>query len=522
MRLFEYILDFLSVPVFYLSMIFFCVVGGGNEFSPSLPIDLLYQMGFDVHTYYYVSLFLAGICGALIWVINPFRENTKNKYGGAKWATNNEIKKMGLFEPKGIILGVKSGKYIRIDEPLSTLIYAPPGSGKTQGNVIPPLLTNDNSMIVHDPKGELFDKTNKRRELFSKIIKFSPGEEGSVKWNPFSKDHLPEKFNDIQTYCSRISISQMPTEKGQESMWIIEARSLFMFWSLYLIWKNGETSFRTILENILSDEDQQETIAEILDENSENDKFPSRIRLEGNSMIAKAEKEFAGVLSSCKSAMSVHLDENVAENMSASDFNIKDLRDETTTIYLCVKNVDQTRLSPLLTMFFEIATMVFLDHEPTKEEKSVTFMMDEFVRLGKMQELLEMPAIGRSYRFNCIYVCQSESQIVDIYGREGANKLKNTCAYHVVFAQNEYDVAEKISKSIGNRTLKKKSFSSQKGTFARGTSESEEGLPLWSAQDIQSMPFGDIFILKQNAYNRPVKCKSAFWFNDNNMKKLVE
>jgi type IV secretion system protein VirD4 len=85
------------------------------------------------------------------------------KYGFGRFANKSDIKKQNLNFQKGIILGKLGRKFIRFDKPLSLLVLAPPGTGKTAGIVIPTLLTIENSVIVHDPKGELYDITNKRR-----------------------------------------------------------------------------------------------------------------------------------------------------------------------------------------------------------------------------------------------------------------------------------------------------------------------------------------------------------------------
>lgn len=455
--------------------------------------------------------------GALFALFNPFT-SPDSSYGNAHWASEKEVKKLGLRASSGMILGMLRGGYIRVSDPLCALIYAPPGSGKTAGAVIPTLLSCSNSMIVHDPKGELLDKTGPRRSLAGKVIKFAPGEAESAKWNPFSRRELPRDWADIQTAIDRIANSLF-LGKDEGDFWTLEARSIFMFWALFLVHKNGETSFPEILEKALETSDPQGLIAESLDNNKD---LPGRIKTEGNGLLAKAEKEFAGCLGTFKSKMGIFLDARVANNLSGSDFSLWDLRKEMTTIYLCVKNTDQSRLKAILTLFFEVATLVNLDHEPTKDELSVTLVLDEFVRLGRMQEVLEMPAIGRSFRLNAMFVCQSKSQLVGIYGREGADQLINTCAFHLFYAQNEIHVAEEISKSIGTTTRKRVSSSGKSGEWNKSKSENMEGVPLILPQEILSLPFGEIMICRQNSFETPVKCSAAFWFKDKALIKAME
>ena len=520
------LMDFSTILVFYL--IFWAGVVFFGELPLSLdnlylnaPLLALKKLSFPYPDWFQYSFLGALGVAAFVPILNPFRTKS-GLYGSAHFAVEKEIKQMGLRDKTGLILAVKGRDYIRTNEPLSCLIYAPPGSGKTAGIIIPSLISCSNSAIVHDPKGELYAKTHRRRSEFSKIIKFSPGEAGSLQWNPLSKEELPSQWEDIENHVDRISSTVIPDNpKNPGDHWPRAARNFFMFWALFLIHRDGETSLPSILEEPLKTSSVQDSIAVIIDEFETT--LPKRVLYAGNSLINSPEGEFGSILSTFQTNLSVFFDSRVAANLSGSDFSLKDLRNERTTIYLTVKNSDQTRLKSILGLFFETATLTMLDHEPTKDEYPVTAYLDEFVRMARMQELLEMPAIGRSYKFNAIYVCQSISQIVDIYGQSGADQLKNTCAYHVIFAQNEQKVAEDISKSIGNVTRSKLSESSgSKGSFTKSKSESKEGFALIMPQQIMSMKKGRLLICQQNNFETPVDAKIAFWFLDSAIKDHVQ
>ncbi|MBW1615590.1 MAG: type IV secretory system conjugative DNA transfer family protein [Deltaproteobacteria bacterium] len=514
--------DIISVISGYIIFCGITVIKSVSSFHIAAPFFYAKYTSFPYPNWFiYISI---GFCFYLLifLLFNPFRRSSEI-YGGAHWAQSREIKKFGLYEKQGVILGEKFGKYIRTDAPLSTLVYAPPGTGKTAGIIIPSLLSCDNSVIAHDPKSELFEKTSKYRAGFSRIIKFSPGDSDSAKWNPLSKKELPEEWPDIEKIVSQIAHSFFTSEKNKEdSMWVREARSMFIFWALFLIATNGETSFPEIFKKSLTlDEapDLQSVIALEIEEKKEI--LPDRVTLEGNALIAKAEREFSGVLGTYKSYMNIFSDSRVAKNLSRSDFSLKDLRKEKTSIYLTVKNADQTRLKPILTLFFEAATLAALDHEPKPDEESITLFIDEFVRLGRMKEVLEMSAIGRSYRINAVFVCQSISQLIDIYSKEGADKLKNTCAYHCIFTQNEAQIARDISESIGKKTRKRKSKSKQATKFFGSVQEGQEGIPLILPQEIMSLPKDKVLILVQNNFQTPILAKPALWFQDKTLSKFI-
>jgi type IV secretion system protein VirD4 len=450
---------------------------------------------------------------------NPYRRG--GTYGGAHFASEREIRNdLKLRGDQGVILGIHRNEYLRMNEPLSVLVYAPPGSGKTAGIIIPSLLSCGNSALVHDPKGELYDKTaGFRMRNKQHIIRFEPAAAISAKWNPLGKEELPETWSERISYIDRIANNLVNAGKQGDDYWTREARSLFVFFALFLVFRDGESSLPGVREFALSQADPQGFVADLL-ENTPG--LPQRVIEEGNGILAKSGNEFSGVFGTFKSFLNSFGDEFIAANIRASDFRLRDLRESDTTIYLVVRNSDQSRLRLFASLFFELATLVLIHAEPAPGERKVTFYLDEFVRLGNMREVLQMPAISRSFKVNVLFVVQSMSQIVDIYGQSGADQLRNTCSYHIVFAQNEQKIAEDISRSIGNRTRKKMTFSSGERNITRNTSEAEEGIPLVLSQEVMSLPAFETLVLMQSHFETPVRAKAAAWFRDAAMKKRVE
>ena len=67
---------------------------------------------------------------------------------------------MGLGKKQGLLLGVYKGKYLCEYSFQHVLLFAPTGSGKGVGFVIPNLLFWTDSVIVHDVKGENYELTS--------------------------------------------------------------------------------------------------------------------------------------------------------------------------------------------------------------------------------------------------------------------------------------------------------------------------------------------------------------------------
>ncbi|MDR1207081.1 MAG: type IV secretory system conjugative DNA transfer family protein [Rickettsiales bacterium] len=105
----------------------------------------------------------------------------------------------GLFKGFIIVLGKFKKKFLMLDETLSVLCVAPPGTGKTMGVVLPTIFKCDGvSMIINDPKPELDGYTSGYRAKIGPvfIINWAGQDDPSrgvyyPSWNPLSPEHVP-------------------------------------------------------------------------------------------------------------------------------------------------------------------------------------------------------------------------------------------------------------------------------------------------------------------------------------------
>ncbi|BBD10148.1 type IV secretory system conjugative DNA transfer family protein [Desulfovibrio ferrophilus] len=514
---------------------------------------------------------LAAIAGGTLWIIcNPFAWfHGKNEYGGAHWAKKKELKKKhkkgghGLLGKTGLIIGVyRKGLrryFLRIAEPLSVLIHAGPGTGKTAGVIIPALLSCEHSAVIHDSKGEIHDLTHHYRGQWTKVIRFAPGEPESARWNPLAATELPKLrkgavvgseawtrwWEQVEIVVERIGVSLLPNDKAdQTDHWTQSARAMWTFWCLMDIYENSESSVPAVLDRALMG-DRQISIEKALMEHEDDPHLPSRVFKEGTRFRDMEQKQFDSVTSTFEAKLQVYLSGTVARNVSSSDFSIRELRREPTTIYVVIKEADQERLKGLISAFFEQCALVLKEEIPNLPKDSfwarikrglgmergkvydqrITYFLDEFVRLARMDEVLTIPDTGRGYGMSAIFVAQSIHQLAAIYGDKRARQLLDTCSYRIVYSQSDQQVCNEISKAIGNQTRIKKTRQQNRATITGGsTSEVSEGVPLILPQDIGTLEVkrrGRCLIIKSGLASIPVDAEGAFWFKYNEFKRLI-
>lgn len=170
----------------------------------------------------------------LIKEFNPygndkFAEKSSNK------ATKEDIEKMGLLNGFMMVLGYFKKKPLMMDECLSALCVAPPGTGKTQGVVLPTIFDCPGvSMIINDPKPELKQKSSAYRATIGPVFIMNwAGQDDPERgiyypsWNPLSPEHVPFNTEQRDLYIDSIC-NVLVAEKASSSAdphWTISGRA---------------------------------------------------------------------------------------------------------------------------------------------------------------------------------------------------------------------------------------------------------------------------------------------------------
>ena len=209
-----------------------------------------------------------GILFASVWGLRsnlmdwlPFKKR-ESIHGDAKWADEDDIRKAGLRSKKGLIMGKDKKGFLIADGFQHTLLFAPTGSGKGVGFVIPNLLFWTDSVFVHDIKLENYELTSGwRKSRGQKVYCWCPA-------NPDGKSHCYNPLDWISTKkgqmvddVQKIGSLLMP----EQDFWVNEARSLFLGVVLYLVAVPEKiTSFGEVVRTMRSD-DVTYNLAVVLD-----------------------------------------------------------------------------------------------------------------------------------------------------------------------------------------------------------------------------------------------------------------
>lgn len=474
---------------------------------------------------------------ALLVVLNPLRFSRVD-YGGASFATSAMFAKMGLTAGSGIVLGQVGRKLLIYKKPLSALVLAPPGAGKTTGVVIPTLLSFKGSVVINDPKGEVFHATAGWRARLGPVhrIEWNKGAKSTC-WNPLSWSSLPADPSAMEIAVDRLAAIFVQADKAKGAdFWVKSARealSGIVLFHLYEAKRAGkEATFADVLSwmavagDVEEDDDANDPIGMHYRRAAGIAKiegYPRRVVDSLNGIANQNFRSRADVLKTAEMGLAVFRNSYVAEATSRSDFDLNGLRSskKPVSVYVVVPPENADVFGPITGALIELAGLMSV----SAKGRPILFMLDEVPELPALDIVKRGPAIGRGQDVRFVIIAQDVGQLVQRYDKTGFDTIMTTTSYKVVLTQNHPETQEQISRMIGNITREKSSKSRQtsmKLSASGSVSRSLEGVPLVRPEELGSMRNGDQLVLAQQFMRHPIKSKTAFYFKHGVLKRRAK
>lgn len=450
----------------------------------------------------------------------PFKKK-ETIHGDAKWASARDLKKAGLRAKQGMLLGRDTkGKLLIAGGYQHALLFAPTGSGKGVGFVIPNLLFWDDSVFVHDIKLENYEITSgfRSEKLKQKVYLWNPASPEGMShcYNPL--DWISEKPGQIVDDVQKIGNLLIP----KQDFWENEARSLFVGVTLYLAAVPEKvTSFGEIVRTLRSD-DVVYNLAVVLDTIGKQIHPVAYMNIAA--FLQKADKERSGVVSTLNSRLELWANPLIDTATASSDFDISTFKRVPTTVYVGLTPDNLKRLEPLMQVFYQQAANLLTRRMPTDEDKyGVMFMMDEFPTLGKMEIFKTGIAYFRGYKVRLFLIIQDTEQLKDIYEAAGMNSFLSNSTYRITFAANNYETAELISKLVGNKTAEQISANRPRyldlNPASRTLHVSETQRALLLPQEVINLHRDQQILLIESS--PPIKSKKIKYYQDSTFTKRL-
>ncbi len=447
-------------------------------------------------------------------------------YGSARWAEKGEVKSAGLLGADGVVLGRYERDYLRHDGPEHVLCFAPTGSGKGVGLVVPSLLTWPGSAIVHDIKGENWQLTAGFRARHGRVLLFDPTNPKSSAYNPLLEVRRGEwEVRDVQNIADILVDPEGSLEKRNH--WEKTSHALLVGAILHVLYAEGDKTLAGVAA-FLSDPKRpiESTLAAMMKTSHLGEAGPHPvIASAARELLNKSDNERSGVLSTAMSFLGLYRDPVVAEVTRRCDWRITDMvgGKRPTTLYLVVPPSDINRTKPLIRLILnQVGRRLTEDLQAKTGRHRLLLMLDEFPALGRLDFFESALAFMAGYGLKSFLIAQSLNQIEKAYGPN--NSILDNCHVRVSFATNDERTAKRVSDALGTATEMKamKNYAGHRLSPWLGhlmVSRSETARQLLTPGEIMQLPPTDEIVMV--AGTPPIRAKKARYYEDVRFKERI-
>ncbi|MGK7379742.1 VirD4-like conjugal transfer protein, CD1115 family [Planococcus sp. 1R117A] len=369
------------------------------------------------------------------------------------------------------------------------------GSGKGQSYVIPNLLNNkEETLIVTDPKGELFDQTAAiKREQGYQVFQID-----FINFNQDRYNLLDYVLDDQDAQSVSVTIAKNSTKDGKEDFFMERAQKMLAGLIVYCKSEIPGASMQDVLdvfnEKVAPDE---EAFREWVDEEIGKG-HPAYELLKGLTTLGGNTR--ASVTSSFASQVSIFTLKKISDMTRKSDFNFREFQKQKSILYVKLP-MDENPFTALTSVFFDQLISQFYkmaDENKGKLKIPTIFLLDEFANIGKIEKYGRVLATCRGLGLSMNTIVQDNGQIESIYGKEMARSILSNHDTLLFLRSKDMETIKYFSQLAGETTAKiQTGSSSQSGGFMSGKSSASRSQ---SEQYVKRslIPEGDLASISRN------------------------
>ena len=391
--------------------------------------------------------------------MNTINTQTSTARKGAEFSTDKAFMESSILvrsdasglEYSGIPLDVSpsgGNEYATSKRELHAFIVGDTGCGKTRRLIIPSIRLigkSGESMVISDPKGELYRKTSgglKAHGYDIIVVNMrSPGR--GQRWNPFAEvEKLYHAEGDENHDRAMLLIEDIvevihaPNRSDRDPYWDNIAVQ-YIKALIFMILKYGEgLSFGAIadldknLSRIMTNKRRSKQLLDFMA--SLDDYSPIK---ENMSAIADLVKGGVGstlgcALSEAKMIISQYTRQlTIRRLLETSDFDISDIGRKPTALYIILPD-DSEALYPIATLMVKQIYSSLINDADEKGgmlDNRVSFILDEFSNFTRLEAIGSMLTASRSRGIRFVLVCQNVGQLEEKYGKYGAETIRANC-----------------------------------------------------------------------------------------------
>lgn len=453
-------------------------------------------------------------------------------HGTSRWSSNKEITERFIKTSEGFVFGKTNGKNGKIlCHPFASrlnqfvFVVGGSGSGKSWSIVIPNILhissqEKGGSMIITDPKGEIYNKTsNVLRQRGYKIAVFNLLDmTRSDRHNPL--DYVFD-VQDAFSLANTIIRNTSGENNRGDKFWEQAEQSLISALILYIKETRPpeEHHIANVFELGLSLGDDPEVVDNLFMSLNELSAARQAYRIFNQS----EDKVRSSILTGFGVRFQLWISQEVIELTSGKDIDLNDFGepDKKVALFILIRPADNTfdvLPSILLDQIFQTLYKKAEQMPDNRLATPVRLILDELANIAPIAGLKRKIATMRGYGISAFLIFQSKSQFEDRYGKSAAQEIIDSCDTRMLLGSNDPGTHEYFSQLLGRTTLQIESLSESESSrnASQGRSKTFIERRLMTPDEIGRLDPNELIIFQRGQY--PVKTQKA-WADDKEIKQ---
>lgn len=375
----------------------------------------------------------------------------------------------------GVPVGIHNGNVLIDSSDSHTMVFGSTGSKKSRLLIMPMvriLADAGESMIITDPKSEIYDRTSGYLEKSGYAIKVINLRDPSLgnSWNPLYIPYLYYQNNELDKayeFANDIAVNLCLAEiADRDPFWDYSSRDLFFGLELLLFRYCFEHKEQKGSPNIANLSRLRQYIFKnyfssgrsvISDLSSELNKFIDEDLITSSALIGTInapDKTQSSILSTYDEKMRCFtIQPDLLNMLSTNDLNFEKIGDEKTAIFVIMPD-EKTSYHKLVTLFIKQSYEVIISLAQKKQNGKmpirVNYVLDEFASLPSIKDFPAMISASRSRNIRFTLVVQSKHQLIGKYGDE-ADVIQSNCSNWIFLTSREIEMLKELSILCGDK-----------------------------------------------------------------------
>lgn len=451
---------------------------------------------------------LLPISGLAIWALARFAPQgrlriVKNGPWRSRWMNRREILQL-RHNAKGLPLGMVDGAILRyLPNPKQGwreghhVAIAGTRAGKGVSVVIPAIIDHDGPVAVLDIKGENFTATQRyRRSLGRNVYVLNPfgvHEPSQACFNPLTFIRTEHLVRDIDVIAEGL----VRPESGNGAHFADMAKTIVAAVIEYIMTQKPQHEHCIIqIMDLIFSADFEKVLAIWA---NDPETYGRRISGAAATYLSAGENERGAIKTTMKKAFDWARSDEMRTFLTGSTNAFADLFNNIGDLFIVIPLDQVEAQSVFMRLIINIILAMSVRFDGgRKPEKNVLLVLDEFVRLGRMEKLLNIANVAAGCGIEALFITQDKGQIESVYGKGDTASILGSCVTTRIFGlgRAEYETAKWAENALGEQTILTKTRQHARKFGERSTTSiTEQRQKLMTADQILEMKTGKILLL---------------------------